>query len=49
LAWAGLYNTFDWISPKNGLCAVMLMQFLPFVDKEAVGCWATSNGQFTQV
>ncbi|HMC61624.1 MAG TPA: serine hydrolase domain-containing protein [Candidatus Solibacter sp.] len=37
LAWAGLFNTFYWIDPKNGLCAVILMQFLPFVDKEAVG------------
>jgi CubicO group peptidase (beta-lactamase class C family) len=37
LAWAGLYNTFYWIDPKSGVCAVLLMQFLPFVDKEAVG------------
>ena len=37
LAWAGLYNTFYWIDPKTNLCAVILMQFLPFVDKEAVG------------
>jgi methyl acetate hydrolase len=37
LAWAGLFNTFYWIDPKSGLCAVLLMQFLPFVDKEAVG------------
>jgi methyl acetate hydrolase len=37
LAWAGLYNTFYWIDPKNNLCAVILMQFLPFVDREAVG------------
>jgi|SRR5579871_566851 len=37
LAWAGLYNTFYWIDPKRDLCAVLLMQFLPFVDKEAVG------------
>jgi CubicO group peptidase (beta-lactamase class C family) len=37
LAWAGLYNTFYWIDPKSSLCAVILMQFLPFVDKEAVG------------
>jgi CubicO group peptidase (beta-lactamase class C family) len=37
LAWAGIYNTFYWIDPKNGLCAVLLMQFMPFVDKEAVG------------
>jgi methyl acetate hydrolase len=37
LAWAGLYNTFYWIDPKSAICAVLLMQFLPFVDKEAVG------------
>lgn len=37
LAWAGLYNTFFWIDPRRDLCATLLMQFLPFVDKEAVG------------
>ena len=37
LAWAGLYNTFYWIDPARSLCAVILMQYLPFVDKEAVG------------
>ncbi|HTB14365.1 MAG TPA: serine hydrolase domain-containing protein [Bryobacteraceae bacterium] len=37
LAWAGLWNTFYWIDPKRSLCAVLMMQFLPFVDKEAVG------------
>ena len=37
LAWAGIDNTFYWIDPKRGLCAVMLMQFLPFVDAAAVG------------
>ncbi len=37
LAWAGLYNTFYWIDPKRSLCAVIMMQFLPFVDQEAVG------------
>jgi len=37
LAWAGLLNTFFWIDPKRDLCAVILMQFLPFVDREAVG------------
>jgi CubicO group peptidase (beta-lactamase class C family) len=36
LAWAGLYNTFYWIDPKRRRCAVILMQYLPFVDKEAV-------------
>jgi methyl acetate hydrolase len=37
LAWAGLLNTFFWIDPKSRVCAVLMMQFLPFVDKEAVG------------
>jgi CubicO group peptidase (beta-lactamase class C family) len=37
LAWAGVYNTFFWIDPKRRRCAVILMQYLPFVDKEAVG------------
>jgi hypothetical protein len=30
-------NTFYWIDPHRGLSAVLMMQFLPFVDKEAVG------------
>jgi methyl acetate hydrolase len=37
LAWAGIDNTFYWIDPRRGLCAVLMMQFLPFVDKDAVG------------
>jgi CubicO group peptidase (beta-lactamase class C family) len=37
LAWAGLYNTYYWIDPKRRRCAVILMQYLPFVDREAVG------------
>jgi methyl acetate hydrolase len=37
LAWAGVYNTFYWIDPKRGICGTIMMQFLPFVDKEAVG------------
>jgi CubicO group peptidase (beta-lactamase class C family) len=37
LAWAGLENTFYWIDPRRELCAVLLMQFLPFCDTEAMG------------
>ena len=37
LAWAGIWNTFYWIDPKRQICAAIMMQFLPFVDKEAVG------------
>jgi methyl acetate hydrolase len=36
LAWAGIDNTFYWIDPRRGLCATIMMQFLPFVDQEAV-------------
>jgi methyl acetate hydrolase len=36
LAWAGIDNTFYWIDPRRGMCAVLMMQFLPFVDKDAV-------------
>jgi CubicO group peptidase (beta-lactamase class C family) len=37
LAWAGVENTFYWIDPKRALCAVVMMQFFPFVDSQAVG------------
>ena len=37
LAWAGILNTFFWIDPKRDVCATLMMQFLPFVDKEATG------------
>jgi methyl acetate hydrolase len=37
LAWAGIYNTYYWIDPRRSLCAVVMMQFLPFADREGVG------------
>ena len=36
LAWAGIDNTFFWIDPRRKRCAVIMMQFLPFCDKQAV-------------
>ena len=36
LAWAGIWNTFYWIDPKRQISAVIMMQFLPFVDKDAI-------------
>ena len=36
LAWAGIANTFYWIDPRRGLCAVLMMQFLPFCDTDAI-------------
>jgi methyl acetate hydrolase len=37
LAWAGIDNTYYWIDPHRGIAGVIMMQFLPFADKEAVG------------
>ena len=31
-----MFNTFYWIDPKRSLCGVLMMQFLPFADKDAV-------------
>ncbi|HVY63952.1 MAG TPA: serine hydrolase domain-containing protein [Gammaproteobacteria bacterium] len=36
LSWAGIYNTEFWIDPKRGVCAVLLMQYLPFYDAAAI-------------
>jgi CubicO group peptidase (beta-lactamase class C family) len=41
LAWAGLANTYYWIDPARDIAGVILMQVLPFVDKE---CVAAFNG-----
>jgi len=35
LAWAGGWNTFYWIDPPQGLCAVIMMQFQPFYHQAA--------------
>ena len=37
LAWAGIYNTYFWIDPSRGIGGVIMMQYLPFYDVEAVG------------
>ena len=36
LSWAGIYNTEFWIDPAAGLGAVLLMQYLPFYDEDAI-------------
>jgi CubicO group peptidase (beta-lactamase class C family) len=36
LAWAGIDNTFFWIDPHRDFCAVIMMQFLPFCDTQAI-------------
>ncbi len=37
LAWAGFYNTYYWADPRRRMCGVILMQYLPFADREALG------------
>lgn len=36
LAWAGVANTYFWIDPHKNVAGVIMMQFLPFADKEAL-------------
>jgi CubicO group peptidase (beta-lactamase class C family) len=36
LTWAGLFNTYYWIDPKKRIVGVIMMQILPFVDKQAL-------------
>jgi methyl acetate hydrolase len=36
LSWAGIFNTEFWIDPARGVCAVLLMQYLPFYDPAAI-------------
>jgi CubicO group peptidase (beta-lactamase class C family) len=36
MAWAGLWNTFFWIDPQSNLCAVILMQSMPFFDPPSI-------------
>lgn len=35
-SWAGIFNTEFWIDPASGIGAVLLMQYLPFYDQEAI-------------
>jgi CubicO group peptidase (beta-lactamase class C family) len=34
--WAGIFNTFFWIDPKEELGVVVMMQMLPFYDQAAI-------------
>jgi methyl acetate hydrolase len=41
LSWGGLNNTYYWLDPTRGITGVMLMQFLPFADRKALGLYDT--------
>ncbi|MEE2636622.1 MAG: serine hydrolase domain-containing protein [Acidobacteriota bacterium] len=36
MSWAGIFNTEFWIDPATGIGAVLLMQYLPFYDEDAL-------------
>jgi CubicO group peptidase (beta-lactamase class C family) len=36
MSWAGLFNTEFWIDPQRGIGGVLLMQYLPFYDADAI-------------
>jgi CubicO group peptidase (beta-lactamase class C family) len=36
LSWGGINNTYFWIDPETGIAGVILMQFLPFADPDAL-------------
>ena len=40
LAWAGLANTYYWIDPARDVAGVILMQLLPFADKQCLEAFA---------
>jgi CubicO group peptidase (beta-lactamase class C family) len=41
LSWAGLDNTYFWWDPARGVAGVILMQFLPFADPNALAVYDT--------
>ncbi len=40
LAWAGIANSFYWIDPASDITGVLMMQFLPFGDPDALTLYA---------
>ena len=36
LAWGGVANTYFWIDPRKDVAGVIMMQYLPFADREAL-------------
>ena len=41
LSWGGINNTYYWLDPTRNITGVILMQFLPFADKRALGVYDT--------
>ena len=49
LAWAGLYNTFFWIDPKNEIGGVYMSQLLPFVDEKVLSAFNDFEAAYYEV
>ena len=41
LSWGGINNTYFWIDPARGIGGVILMQYLPFADANALATYRT--------
>lgn len=41
LSWGGINNTYFWIDRSRGIAGVILMQFLPFADRNALALYDT--------
>jgi len=41
LSWGGINNTYFWIDPARGIAGVVMMQFLPFADTQALAIYDT--------
>ena len=39
VTWAGLFNTYYWIDPTTRIAGVIMMQILPFVDRQALSAY----------
>jgi methyl acetate hydrolase len=39
LTWAGLFNTYYWIDPTMRIAGVIMMQILPFADRQALNAY----------
>jgi methyl acetate hydrolase len=39
LSWAGINNTYFWLDQSRGIAGVILMQFLPFADRQALALY----------
>jgi CubicO group peptidase (beta-lactamase class C family) len=49
LAWASLANTYFWIDPSKKIAGVILMQFLPFADPQALQTFAEFESRLYKV